>query len=198
MTPHVLERVPAAPAAAAPDGALVARLRRLAHAALPRMYDARADRCVFTIRREHGVLTPAGVSDRYTAITIIGLAADGLDRWTLPFDPVGMAKTLVLHLPACDNLGDAALIGWAASAVGVDAAPAWSRVEHLFNARATHPTVEVAWALAAAAIDGRHVSPALRQKLFGSVMQAFNDQSAMFSHLTGAGRTRAHVACYAD
>lgn len=198
MTLHALELDAPARAAADPAAALLGRLRRLAHTALPRMYDARADRCVFTIRREHGRQTPAGVSDRYTAITIIGLAADGLDRWTLPYDPVQVAKALVENLPASENLGDAALIAWAAGAVGVDAAPAWSHVERLFNARSAHPTVEAAWALAAAVIDGRHVTPALRQRLFGSVMQAWNDEAAIFAHLTGSGGARSHVACYAD
>jgi len=198
MTPHVLELDPAAQTATDSAGALLGRLRRLAHSALPRMYDPRADRCVFTIRREHGTQVPAGVSDRYTAIAIIGVAADGLERWTLPFDPAAMARTLVQNLGACENLGDAALIAWAASAVRVDAAPAWSHVERLFNARGAHPTVEVAWALAAAAIDGRHVTPAFRHKLHASVMQAWNDESSTFAHLTSEGSARSHVACYAD
>ena len=67
-------------------------------------------------------LMPAGVSDRYTAIALIGLAADGLDRWTLPFDPVDMANALVAGLPRSNNLGDAALIAWAARAVRADSA----------------------------------------------------------------------------
>jgi hypothetical protein len=198
MTPPVLELDPPAQTAATPSAALLDRLRRLAHAALPRMYDARADRCVFTIRRQDGTQIPAGVSDRYTAITIIGVAADGLDRWTLPFDPVRMAQALVARLPASGNLGDAALIAWAAAAVGVDAGPAWSQVERLFNARPAHPTVEAAWALAAAAIDGRHVTPAFRQRLHAAVMQAWNEKAGVFRHITGGGGARSHVACYAD
>jgi hypothetical protein len=198
MTPHVLELdLPARTAADTPDP-LVERLRRLAHASLPRMYDPRADRCVFTIRRENGTQVPAGVSDRYTAIAIIGVAADGLDRWTLPFDPVRMAETLAARLPACDNLGDAALIAWAAGAAGVDTSRAWTHVERLFNRRAAHPTVEVAWALAAAAIDGRHVTAAFRQSLLASVMQAWNAKAGVFGHTAGGGGARSHVACYAD
>lgn len=197
MTPHVLE-LDASQPGLDPTAPLLGRLRRLAHAALPRMYDPRSDRCVFTIRRENGRQTPAGISDRYTAIAIIGVAADGLNQWTLPFDPVRMTQTLVKALPACDNLGDAALIAWAASAVGVDAGPAWIHVERLFSARHAHPTVEVAWALAAAAIDGGHVTPAFRHKLHAAVMQAWNDEASIFAHVTGGGSARSHVACYAD
>lgn len=197
MTPPVLEIDPAQ-TAADPAAVLLGRLRRLAEAALPRMYDPRAERCVFTIRRENGAQAPAGVSDRYTAITLIGVAADGLDRWRLPFDPVRMGRTLVKTLPACENLGDAALIAWAASAVRVDAAPAWTQVERLFDSRPAHPTVEVAWALAAAAIDGRHVTPAFRQKLLASLMRAWNGDAGIFAHVAGGGGARSHVACYAD
>ena len=197
MTPHVLE-LDLPVQAAGQAGALLGRLRRLAHAALPRMYDPRAGRCVFTIRRENGTQVPDGVSDRYTAIAIIGVAADGMDRWTLPFDPVAMAETLVATLPACDNLGDAALIAWAAGAAGADTSRAWPHVERLFNRRSAHPTVEVAWALAAAAIDGRHVTPGLRQALRTSVMQAWNPDAGIFAHTAGGGSARSHVACYAD
>ena len=201
MTPHVLETdsaSAAAHAAAWTPEPLLRQLRSLAHASLPLMYTAAANRCVFTVRRAADGLIPEGVSDRYTAITILGVAADGLHRWTLPFDPVAMAGTLVKQLPASDNLGDAALIAWAASAVGVDAAPAWTHVERLFNARPAHPTVEAAWALAAAAIDGRHVTPAFRQKLHAAVMQAWNANAGVFAHMTGGGGARSHVACYAD
>lgn len=198
MTPHVLERdAPALPAVNS-STALLERLRRLARAALPRMYDQDAGRCVFTIRLENGTQTRAGVSDRYTAIAIIGVAADGPDRWPLPFDPAEMANALVRTLPACESLGDAALIAWAASATGADTASAWAHVERLFNGRAAHPTVELAWALAAAAIDGRHVTPAFRRKLFASVMQAWNNQAEIFAHVGGSGGARSHVACYAD
>jgi hypothetical protein len=199
MTPPVLEldRPAQAPTSWTPD-ALLEQLRRMAHTSLPRMYSRSAGRCVFTIRREEGRLTPAGVSDRYTAIALIGLAADGLEQWTLPFDPVQMASTLVAELPACENLGDAALIAWAASALGVDAATAWQQVERLFRRRPSHPTVEVSWALAAAAIDGRYVSPALRTALAGCVMQAWNPRSTLFGHIAGGSSARSHVACFAD
>jgi hypothetical protein len=199
MTPHVLELdLPARTAADTPDP-LIARLRRLAHVSLPRMYDAGANRCVFTIRRENGMQVPAGISDRYTAIAIIGVAADGLDRWTaLPFEPARLADVLVDNLPACENLGDAALVAWAAGAVGADASRAWRHVERLFNRRSAHPTVEVAWALAAAAIDGRHVTASVRRALLASVMQAWNAHAGVFGHTAGGGSARSHVACYAD
>ncbi|HET7696805.1 MAG TPA: hypothetical protein VFK57_13915 [Vicinamibacterales bacterium] len=188
----------AAPPAVDPAAPLLARLRRLAHAALPRMYDRRAGRCVFTVRLENGTQAPAGISDRYTAIAIIGVAADGLDQWSLPFDPRQMAGTLVDTLPACRNLGDAALIAWAASAIGADTRGAWPHVERLLDAQAAHPTVELAWALAASVIDGGTAAPALRQKLSASLMRAWNGSAGIFAHVAGGTGARSHVACYAD
>lgn len=202
MTPHALELdTDVTSASAAPESMphpLLQRLRELAQASLPRMYSRSAGRYVFTVRREAGGLTPDGVSPRYTAITLIGLAADGFERWSLPYDPVDLVNSLVEDLTASDNLGDAALIAWAAGAVGGDSGAAWRHVERLFNARPAHPTVEVSWALAAAAIDGRHTSPAFRQALYGSVLQAWNEKAGLFSHVSGGGSARSHVACFAD
>ena len=199
MTPHVLDLERPAPAdtAVEPD-ALIDRLRRMAQVSLPRMYSPSAGRCVFTVRREGTRLVPDGVSDRYTAIALIGLAADGLERWTLPFDPVDLADTLVGGLPESDNLGDAALVAWAARAVGADTASAWEHVARLFNKRTAHPTVEVAWALAASVIDKSHAAPTLRQSFAAAVMQAWNPQSGLFGHTAGGGSARSHVACFAD
>lgn len=199
MTPPALEVESPSPAATARTSeALLDRLRRMAHVSLPRMYSRGAGRYVFTVRREGAGMVPAGVSDRYTAIALIGLAADGLDRWTLPFDPIQMASTLIDGLPECENLGDAALITWAAAAVGVDTAAAWKQVARLFDQRAAHPTVETSWALAASVIDGGHAAPVLQQSLLASVLQAWNPQSAVFGHTAGGGSARSHVACFAD
>jgi hypothetical protein len=201
MTPHALEletEVTPAPAVTGLAEPLLHRLRALAHASLPLMYSREANQYVFTVRREAGALKPAGLSDRYTAIALIGLAADGFDQWSLPYDPVALANTLVRRLPESDNLGDAALIAWAARATGGDNATAWTHVERLFRQRASHPTVEVAWALAAAAMEGRAASESLRKALAASVLEAWNPRSALFGHSAGGGGARSHVACFAD
>ncbi|HET7695344.1 MAG TPA: hypothetical protein VFK57_06515 [Vicinamibacterales bacterium] len=197
MTPLALDTA-AEPSAATAMPELIARLRRLAAAALPRMYSDAAGRYVFTVRRAGGGLVPDGISNRYSAITLIGLAADGFDRWRLPYDPATLARTLMSELPACGNLGDAALIAWAASAIGVDTAPAWREVRRLFEARASHPTVEVSWALAAATLDVGRAGADLQRRLSESVLTAWNPETGIFRHATGTRTSRAYVACYAD
>jgi hypothetical protein len=201
MIPHVLSREPelttAPDAMAAPAHPLLPRLRQLAQGSLPQMYDRDAQRYVFTVRRGKRGLVPAGVSDRYTAIALIGLAADGFDRWSLPYDPVDLVTRMIATLPDNETLGDAALIAWAARAVGGDSAAAWTHVDRLFTSRSTHPTVEAAWALAAAAMSGGAVSLPLQKSLAAFVLKAWNPRAGLFGHGDARG-ARSHVACFAD
>ena len=178
--------------------ALLRRLRGVAAVALPRMYSPGAGRYVFTVRREGGRLTPAGVSDRYTAIALIGLAADGLDRWALPYDPRALAGALVRGLATSRNLGDAALVAWAARAVGADSDAAWQHVARLFASGGSQPTVEIAWALAAATLEPLVAGSSLQKELAAGLLRAWNRRSSLFAHAAGDRGARAHVACFAD
>ena len=166
--------------------------------ALPRMYSPSAQRYVFTVRREGGLLTPVGESNRYTAIALIGLAADGLDRWALPYDPGALAGALVTDLATSRNLGDAALVAWAARAVGADSNAAWQHVARLFALGGSHPTVEIAWALAAATLDPRVAGSSLQKRLAAGLRMAWNPRSSLFGHAAGDRSARAHVTCFAD
>jgi hypothetical protein len=197
MTPLALDVVPdRAPATAMPE--LIDRLRQMAAVALPRMYSDAAGRYVFTVRRTAGALVADGVSPRYSAITLIGLAADGVERWQLPYDPAVLARTLVQELPACTNLGDAALIVWAASANGVETTRAWPALRRLLAERVSHPTVEIAWALAAATRDRRGAGPDLERRLAHMLLTAWNPATGIFRHAIGDHTSRAYVACFAD
>ena len=198
MIPHARDLSSVSIAGASSVDPLIRRLRSVAVSALPRMFSPGAQRYVFTVRREDGFLRPAGVSSRYTAITLIGLAADGLDAWTLPYDARALARALVKDLPATRNLGDAALIAWAARAVGGDSQPAWQHLTRLLARRANHPTVEVAWALAAATMDPHVSGSELPRQLTASLLRAWNAESSLFAHTAGDHGARAHVTCFAD
>jgi hypothetical protein len=199
MIPSALETGPAPSAVSPPRSDLTTRLRRIAVAALPRMYSRAAHRYVFTVRREReGPLMPAGVSDRYSAIMVIGLAADGLEKWDLPYEPAGLVADMVKDLATWHNLGDAALIAWAARAIGVDSTAAWAHVKHLFERRAAHSTVEVAWALAAATIDHRTAGSDLQRRLAENLLTAWNPATGLFGHTVGGHNPRSHVSCFAD
>ena len=197
MIPLALDARPGDVSTARTQAPLLQRLSAIGASALPAMFSAAAQRYAFTVRREGSTLVPAGLSDRYTAITLIGLAADGLDRWSLPYDPRAMAQALVTDLSKNTNLGDAALIAWAARAIGIDTSGTWQQVQHLFEARAAHPTVEVAWALAAATMDSRAAGD-LPTRLAARLLTAWNPTGNLFAHTAGGQTSRSHIACFAD
>ena len=111
----------AASSAAGPD--FLDRLRALAFAGLPRMYRPEEKRFMFRLRRTaDGAVVAEGISRRYTAITLIGLAEEDEAAATevmAGHTPRAVAESLLAELPSVENLGDVALALWAAHAVGV-------------------------------------------------------------------------------
>lgn len=180
----------------------VARLRAMAPAALSRMYVPVERLFAFRVVPADGSTTPQGLSRRYTAITLIGLAADGLDAsLVLGADtPLEVCDRLIADLPRVTDLGEAALIAWAADAVGhPGSGEARRALAALGPAEGTRPTVESAWALAAFTLAGKAGDEALRQALAARVMSAFNAGSNLFAHAVGPVRgLRTHVCCFAD
>ncbi|MET9887488.1 hypothetical protein ABZZ20_30980 [Streptomyces sp. NPDC006430] len=191
--------------------ALAERLLALAEAGLPGMYLPGEETFVFT---RVGTVAPdgtrrvesRGTSTRYGAITVLGARFLPEDRQRALFGgrTAGeFAGLLVERLPAVTNLGDAALITWAAAETGhpklVDAL---ARMTALDVLERPQYTVEAAWvlsALAAArtATDVEDRLPAARDRL----LSAKKGDSPLFPHATGSGLVpeyRSHVACFAD
>jgi hypothetical protein len=180
----------------------VARLRALAPAALARMYVPGEHLFAFRVVPADGGTTRQGLSRRYTAITLIGLAADGLDAsLVLGAHTVReVCDRLIAHLPQVTDLGEAALIAWAAGALGHPGeAEARRALAALGPAEGTRPTVESAWALVALTLAGEAGDEPLRRALAGRMMSAFNSESGLFAHAVGPARgLRTHVCCFAD
>jgi hypothetical protein len=110
---------------------------------------------------------------------------------------------LVESLPEVVNLGDAALIAWAAAETGHPTlSDAVARVAALDDDGRPQYTVEAAWvlsALAAArgAVDVENRFAVARDRL----LRARIGDSPLFPHATGPGLVpwyRAHVSCFAD
>src|SRR5262249_54106155 len=135
----------------------VSRLRQLALRGLGRMYRPEEGLFAFRIRRRRYDLVLEGTSPRYTAITLIGLAGEdeATQRSILTgIDAREACASLVHRAPGMDNLGDVALTLWAASAAGYpDRKRVVERLLALQPNEAPHPTVEVAWTLAAVCAD---------------------------------------------
>jgi hypothetical protein len=183
---------------------LVSRLRALSLRALARMYEPDARLFVFRVRRVAGKVVAEGLSPRYTAITLIGLATDGMaDAWRVlgSDSPTDVSAGLLERVTRADNLGDLALSLWAAQTVGYgERQVGWRRLAELRPADQAHPIVEVAWALTALCLDPEAPSGDLRQRLAHRLISAFDPRSAIFPHAVGEPRAglRSHVACFAD
>ena len=103
----------------------------------------------------------------------------------------------VAHAP---NLGDAALVAWAACAHDrTDRRSAWERVIAFAPERAVHPVVDLAWTLAALCLDEDAGPEALRDQVADRLLDAFDERSSLFPHVVDGPRTlRSHVCCFAD
>jgi hypothetical protein len=191
--------------------ALAERLLGVAEAGLPAMYRTQDDMFVFTraaVDAPGGgrALTGRGTSIRYAAITVLGARLLPADRQRVVLGghtAEEFTGLLIQRLPEVTNLGDAALVAWAAADTGhPKLTDALERVAALDADGGPRYTVEAAWvlsALAAArgAADVERPLAAARDRLLG----ARTRNSPLFGHATGPGLVpwyRAHVGCFAD
>lgn len=191
--------------------ALAQRLLTVAESGLPSMLLPGGEAFAFTMaghRAPDGrwTLERRGISTRYAAITVLGAQYLPEDRQRAVLGgrtAQEFAGLLVESLPAVTNLGDSALIAWAAAETGhPKLSDALARVEALDDADRPQYTVEAAWVLSALAaardtVDVERRFSAARDRL----LRARIGDSPLFPHATGPGLLpwyRAHVCCFAD
>ncbi|MCC7416115.1 MAG: hypothetical protein IT176_03165 [Acidobacteria bacterium] len=195
-TAGVAERAPRA-------DALVARLRTIALEALGPMYRPARGRFVFRLRRDGRNLAAEGLSARYTAITLMGLAREAGQTSAAILggaSPAEVCERLVGEADTLDTLGDIALTCWAASELEC---PARRTAVGLLRAAAPESRVcsivELAWSLSALCVQRDAGVADLRQRVAARLLRQFRPESGTFPHQTGARSSlRAHVACFAD
>lgn len=184
----------------------IERLRELAVDGLPRMIRP-ADRLfAFRVRRTDVGLQVQGTSPRYTAMVLIGLAGESAEVAARALGGRRREELLADLLTATahtDNLGDAAVTLWAASALGhSNVETPLRRLVTLLRADAARPTVELAWALSALcqATNGQHAVAEWRDRVAQRLLVAFDPRGGLFPHVAGSrpARFRGHVACFAD
>ncbi len=188
---------------AAVDCNRITRLREIALRALPRMYLPEQRRFVFRVRRSADGVVPQGVSLRYTAITLIGLAGEQehVAADVLGAGSVGsVCQDLLAAAPTLTNAGDVALSIWAAHRAGQhDTDRALAHLRSLLHQPGL-PTVEVAWALTALSLAPNHAAvESLRAEVAQRLRSAFVATTGLFRHhVDNPSGLRAHVGCFAD
>ncbi|WP_327720982.1 hypothetical protein OG381_40745 [Streptomyces sp. NBC_00490] len=190
---------------------LAQRLLSVAELGLPEMLLPGGEAFSFTMSGRKAsdgswTLDRRGTSTRYAAITALGVEFLPEDRQRAVLagrTAQEFTGLLIESLPAVTNLGDAALIAWAAAETGhPKLSDALARVEDLDEDGRPQYTVEAAWVLSALAaargtVDVERRFTAARDRL----LRARIGDSPLFPHATGPGLVpwyRAHVACFAD
>ena len=183
---------------------IIPHLKGMAVRGLKRMFLPREKRFVFRLRKNgHGVISE-GVSRRYTAIALIGLAeeSESVRASILGHHSLNeVCEGLVKEVLQTEDLGDAALTLWAAKAIGYPyRKPVWDRLFSLLLAEQPFPTVEAGWALSAFSLDHEMPFRDLQKTLALWLKTSFNPTSSLFPHVLGKEYRgmRSHVACFAD
>jgi hypothetical protein len=178
------------------------RLREIAFRQLEEMYEPDARVFVFRRKRQNGRIVAEGVSHRYTAISVIGLANEDEATVRRVLDGHSLAdvcEPLVSRAAALTGVGDVALTCWAAHAAGCDGAAAWQRLAALAPEKEAIPVVELSWALSATSLERSGAPVELRERLALRLMSLYNEKAGTFPHDAAGGQhSRTHVACFAD
>lgn len=186
--------------------AAVEQMRAISLRALDRMYLPAQELFCFCIRRGPAGDEPEGVSRRYTAIVLIGLATEDAAAVRSILGDAGAAapfRRLLGDLHAAENLGDVALTLWAATLwKHTDREAALRRLRELDPACGAHPTVEIAWALMALTVaPSSSADEVLASRIAQRLLDSFDAASGVFPHWPRDMRSpflRGHVACFAD
>jgi hypothetical protein len=191
------------------SAALVERLLDVAVRGLARMYRPNTDEFAFTRTVNSAgddALGLRGTSMRYAAIVALGahFLPEAQQRQVLGGRTEDdFIEILVRRLAGTTNLGDAALVCWAAAQAGHPLLPkALDRLYTLDGEPGERYVVEVSWlvsALAAARSQADVEGPLDRARR--RLMDSRHGASPLFPHATGPGLLpwyRTHVACFAD
>lgn len=185
---------------------MVRRLRSLAVHSLLRMYRPEEQLFAFRLRRNAQSEVLEGVSRRYTATALIGLA--GEDRHIAAevlgnHSPEEVCGRLIAELGESEELGEAALTTWAARMLQHPRSrKAVEALRRMDPAGRAHPTVELSWALTALVVGGSEATDmALAERIADALIGSFRHESGLFPHAPakkGLSALRAHISCFAD
>ena len=149
--------------------------------------------------------TIQGVSQRYTAIALIGLADEPKKNVSIALrgqSPHQPCSRLLDQVHRSKDLGEVALTAWAAAAIGHDdLGKATQSLNRLAPADGPYPTVELSWVLSAMNAAGDAADNQLAEAIARRLLKAFNSETHLFSHWpdpSAKRQLRGHVTCFAD
>lgn len=186
---------------------LLTRLVDLSVRGLPAMRAAENHQFAFTRRiQRDGQLAVAGHSLRYAAIVLLGATHLDRARQRVVFggqELGAFADGVVDGVAQSSNLGDIALVAWAATLLGHPRlGTALDRLTRLLTHGLAGYTVELAWALSALSTAAQHRdSGGLVTEVRDRLLRCCSSGSGLFGHWTeplAAPWYRSHVGCFAD
>ncbi len=181
-------------------------LREVAIRALRNMYIPDRGLFAFRLRRRGTALYQEGLSRRYTAVALIGLA--GEPDWTLREVLAGrgihdVCAGLLSGLERVNDLGEVALTLWASRAMGhPECIRSLDRLRAMRPHELVYPTVELSWSLSSlTAESGSGTDRTLADAIAERLVSSLDRRSGFFPHnprgVKGSG-VRGHVCCFAD
>lgn len=185
----------------------VDRLIAIATSGLPQMYCEDSQRFVHTCRRSAaGTLQRVGQSVRYGAIVTLGARHLPKDVQRQLFggqSALELCGRMLGEIHSVQNLGDVALITWAAAELRhPQLDDAVRRLRELSGAVCQCYTVEAAWIVSALTAAANHTD--VDDDLFKAsrrLFHCFRSRAGVFAHHSDRSNTlrgRSHITCFAD
>lgn len=185
----------------------ISKVVSIALAGLPKMYCNELRGFVYTrVKQTNGQLNCSGNSLRYSAIVVIGsrhLPEQVQRNLFAGENAIEFCSRLLESIDTNTNLGDVALITWAAAELKHPKLEI--AINQLRNMSASHcqcPTVEAAWVLTALSVANEQID--VRSELNEAkkrLLNCFNNNAGIFTHHTDhtiSQGGRSHVSCFAD
>ncbi|MFC1793344.1 hypothetical protein ACFL3Q_07135 [Planctomycetota bacterium] len=185
---------------------VVLKLRSIAVHLLARMYRPEERLFAFRLRRNGQGEILEGVSRRYTAIALIGLAGEDEHIVTQVLGNHSLEDVcdhLLKDIDLMEDLGEVALTTWAARMIKYPRThKAIEALRRFDPIKVVYPTIELSWALTALIIESDEVTDMALARNYATVlMDSFNLKTAIFPHgpiRKGLSALCAHVSCFAD
>ncbi len=170
------------------------------------MYRPEEKLFAFRLRKNGQGEVLEGVSRRYTATALIGLAGEDkhiAEAVLGKHSPQDVCEKLISDLEKSQELGEVALMTWAARMLQH---PHTNRVVEVLRRMEPesrrYPTMELSWALTALVIDGcEATNMVLAERIADVLMDSFQRSSGLFQHgpaRKSLMRLGTHVSCFAD